>query len=116
MIEIFVCLLVIGIVRLLQVPGNMVSRSRNEKRRRKLMRQEQQRVHSEQGSERKRRFERLLNDYNYYTAEVAKTKEDIKHSTDESMRSYAQRYLNELYDQMGTIRDELSDEYHIELE
>ena len=115
MTEIFVCLLVIGIARLLQVPGNMVSRSRNEKRRRSIL-QEQQRIRSERSSERKRRFEQLLNDYNALTAEVAKTKADIKHSADESMRSYAQRYLNELYDQMGRIRDELSDEYHIELE
>ena len=109
------CLLVIGLVRLLEAPGKLVSRTRDANRRNKIA-QEQRKIRAERESERKRRFERLLNDYNHLTAEVAKTKEDIKHSTDESMKSYAQKYLYELYDQMGRIRDELSIEYHIDLE
>ena len=115
MIEIFVCLLVIGLVRLLEAPGKLISETRAANRRNKIA-QEQQRIRAERESERKLRFERLLNDYNHLTAEIVKTKEDIKRSTDESMRSYAQKHLYELYDQMGQVRDELSDEYHIDLE
>ncbi len=114
MIEIFVCLLVIGLCKLLELPSNMSEKARRERMRKQYAEKKRQAAH-EAEIERKRKLEELLDDLNDLTAVIAREKEASVTFTDESRIRASNRYIAVLSAERERIIQELEEDYHIEL-
>ena len=108
MIEIVVCLLVIGVCGLFQLPRKIINKVQEENRLTEM--KNAQKTAEEHEAAKKEQIRKLLNEYHELIEEIANRKAEIKYMTDENKVVYAQRYIDQLTELKNQIKEELTDE------
>ena len=108
MIEIVVCLFIIGLCGLLQLPRRIINKIQEENRLSEI--KKAQKIAEEHETAKKEQIRKLLNEYHELIEEIANRKAEIKYMTDENKVVYAQRYIDQLTELKNQIKEELTDE------
>ena len=108
MTEIVVCLIIMGVCGLLQLPRMIVAKIQEGDRLRKI--KKAQKAAEEREAAKKERIRKLLNQYHELVEEIADRKAEIKYMTDENKVMYAQRYVDQLTEMKDQIKGEMTDE------